>query len=82
LTDRLNNIKALARIVAANQTWRSFRRVLIAMNATKEEIEIARVIYNKYDRRKVDEELYFCLKCGHRHHSNSDIGKKHLNYKI
>ena len=52
------------------------------MNATKEEIEIARVIYNKYGRRKVDEELYFCLKCGHRHHSNSDIGKKHLNYKM
>ena len=39
MTDRLNNIKSLARIVAANQTWRSFRRVLIAMNATKEEID-------------------------------------------
>lgn len=82
MTDRINKIKSLARIVAGNQTWRSFRRVLIAMDATKEEIERARVIYNKYGRQKVDEELYFCSKCSHRHHSNSDIGKKHLKYKM
>ena len=81
MIDRINKIKTLARIVAGNQTWRSFRRFLIAMDAAKEEIEIARVIYNKHGRRKVDEELYFCLKCGHRHHSNSNIGKKHLKYK-